>query len=318
MKKLALLLCLLTASAVAQISGAGSLGCNPNVNTGTVWNSGTAANSTQQIYSANSSTLIVVVLDTDSGTFTGGGAVTFLVSYDGTNYVTPTLVSALSGGSRSSNNPYTLLSNHSVAFAIPVYGAQYAEIKLSTAITGSGNLTPYYTTVCSPQPYSFDTYGNLYVTASTLSPGGETNIPSYSIPTDAGQNIMGLMNYFGTSPGSSIYALNVNSSLFQGTAPVSASAPLSVVEPKPSTIVAGQQAVTATAAALSTQAVNNKVCVEALSTNAISVFLGPSGVTTSTGFELVPKAVQCYEVSNVNAVYVIASTTGASVTWSGN
>jgi hypothetical protein len=83
-------------------------------------------------------------------------------------------------------------------------------------------------------------------------------------------------------------------------------------------ILAGQQAVTASAAALASNSLSKGMCVEALSTNAISVFLGPSGVTTSTGIELAAGASFCPAVSNSNAIYVIASTTGASVTWSGN
>lgn len=86
----------------------------------------------------------------------------------------------------------------------------------------------------------------------------------------------------------------------------------------PATILSGQQAVTATAAALASHTLTRGLCVTALSTNAISIFIGPSGVTTSTGLELVAKAGFCAAVSNSNAIYVVASTTGATVTWSGN
>ena len=86
----------------------------------------------------------------------------------------------------------------------------------------------------------------------------------------------------------------------------------------PATILSGQQAVTASAVALATHTLTRGICVTALSTNAISIFVGPSGVTTSTGIELVATAGYCVAVTNSNAIYVIASTTGASVTWSGN
>jgi len=86
----------------------------------------------------------------------------------------------------------------------------------------------------------------------------------------------------------------------------------------PTSILAGQQAVTATAAALASNSLTRGLCVQALSTNTISVFVGPSGVTTSTGIELPPKASYCPALSNSNELYVVASTTGASVTWSGN
>lgn len=100
--------------------------------------------------------------------------------------------------------------------------------------------------------------------------------------------------------------------------PASAQAPVNVINAPPAAILSGQQAVTASAVALATHTLAKGICVNALSTNSISVFVGPSGVTTSTGFELTAKAGYCVAVANSNAIYVIASTTGASVTWSGN
>jgi len=97
-----------------------------------------------------------------------------------------------------------------------------------------------------------------------------------------------------------------------------AQAPVNVINAPPAAILSGQQSVTASAVALATHTLAKGICVNALSTNSISVFVGPSGVTTSTGFELTAKAGYCVAVANSNALFVIASTTGASVTWSGN
>jgi hypothetical protein len=80
------------------------------------------------------------------------------------------------------------------------------------------------------------------------------------------------------------------------------------------TFTVGQTAVTGTAAALPTHAANG-VCVKALIGNTINVYIGPTGITTSTGFELPPGQGWCGALNNLNAVFVIASTTGASVTW---
>ena len=80
------------------------------------------------------------------------------------------------------------------------------------------------------------------------------------------------------------------------------------------TFNAGQQAVTGTAVALPTHAANS-VCVQALLENTINVYIGPSGVTTSTGLELTPGVAFCGQLNNTNLIYVIASTTGASVSW---
>jgi hypothetical protein len=109
-------------------------------------------------------------------------------------------------------------------------------------------------------------------------------------------------------------AVPVTGTFYQATQPVSGTVGLSV----PTSILAGQQAVTATAAALASNALTRGLCVEALSTNSISVFVGASGVTTSTGIELPAGASYCPALSNSNELYVVASTTGASVTWSGN
>ena len=79
--------------------------------------------------------------------------------------------------------------------------------------------------------------------------------------------------------------------------------------------VSGQQAVTGTGVALATQAAR-AICVVALLANTIPVYVGASGVTTSTGMQLSPGQGFCQPVNNVNLVFVVASTTGAIVSWS--
>jgi hypothetical protein len=81
------------------------------------------------------------------------------------------------------------------------------------------------------------------------------------------------------------------------------------------TFTSGQAGVTASAANLGTATAKN-VCVEALITNTITVYAGASGVTTSTGIPLNPGQGFCWQVANTNLIYVIASTTGASVGFS--
>jgi hypothetical protein len=81
-----------------------------------------------------------------------------------------------------------------------------------------------------------------------------------------------------------------------------------------STIYSGQQAVTGTAAALPSQAVHY-ACIIAIPTNAITIYSGPSGITTGTGFPMTANFPVCIAVTNLNVLYVVASTTGASVAW---
>lgn len=81
-----------------------------------------------------------------------------------------------------------------------------------------------------------------------------------------------------------------------------------------SAFASGQASVTGTAAALATHAAKF-VCVKALIGNTINVYVGATGVTTSTGMELTPGQPICQYVSNTNLVFVVASTTGASVAY---
>lgn len=80
------------------------------------------------------------------------------------------------------------------------------------------------------------------------------------------------------------------------------------------TFSSGQVAVTGTAGNLGTNT-SRAVCVEALPGNTINVFVGAAGVTTGTGLPLQPGQSTCQPVSNTNLIYVVASTTGASVAW---
>ena len=78
--------------------------------------------------------------------------------------------------------------------------------------------------------------------------------------------------------------------------------------------VATQLAVTASATSLAST--NSKsVCVHALIGNTINVYAGPSAVTTATGMEIPPGQGYCWNVSNPALIFVIASTTGASVSY---
>ena len=79
--------------------------------------------------------------------------------------------------------------------------------------------------------------------------------------------------------------------------------------------LSGQQAVTGTAAALASNPAKN-VCVKALIGNTINVYIGTTGVLTTTGDELTPGEGRCFTLSNTNLIFVVASTTGASVSWS--
>jgi|HubBroStandDraft_6_1064221.scaffolds.fasta_scaffold00599_29 hypothetical protein len=75
-----------------------------------------------------------------------------------------------------------------------------------------------------------------------------------------------------------------------------------------------QVAVTASAVALASNS-THLVCITALIANTIPVYVGGSGVTTSTGYPLNAGDFYCWSVSNSNLLFLIASTTGASIAW---
>jgi hypothetical protein len=83
------------------------------------------------------------------------------------------------------------------------------------------------------------------------------------------------------------------------------------------TLIGFQQAVTASAVALPSNS-SHSFCLQSLPSNSITIYVGPSGITTSTGFALQPGQSACWQLSNTNLVYVIASTTGAGVAVTGS
>ena len=73
-----------------------------------------------------------------------------------------------------------------------------------------------------------------------------------------------------------------------------------------------QQAVTASAVALPTNS-GKAVCVKVLLASTLNVYVGGSGVTTGNGYELAPGDSACWSLTNSNLLYVIASSTGSTV-----
>lgn len=109
------------------------------------WNSGTSLNTTQNIFTNSGSPAVVVQLD-QTTTITAG-AITFESTYDGTNWVTVPAGSVLDPTSSTFAQislPYTLQASTNKPFLLTSSGWQGLRIKLSTAITGTGAVTPNY------------------------------------------------------------------------------------------------------------------------------------------------------------------------------
>jgi hypothetical protein len=100
--------------------------------------------------------------------------------------------------------------------------------------------------------------------------------------------------------------------------PVTSSNPLTTGSAVPSAIIANSQTVTTSAAALPSNALTNGVVLTAGSANAGTVYVGPAGVTTSTGYPLVAGQSISYAVSNTSAIYVLGVNTTDTVKFTGN
>ncbi len=84
-------------------------------------------------------------------------------------------------------------------------------------------------------------------------------------------------------------------------------------------IFSGQQAATTSAAALASQALVNSIAIIALSTNTGIIYVGPAGVTSSTGYPLSPGQAIGFVVANADAIYISGASSGVgSVAWTGN
>lgn len=148
------------------------------------WNSGTSLNATQNIFT-NSGAEAVLVQLTQTTTLTGG-AVTFEVSYDNSNWSTIPANCVLDPTSNTFAQisvPYTVQASTNKIILLNMNGAQGLRIKLSTQITGSGAVTPNYAllpaspadTVIALSP----TAANFLVTASQGGSNWSTNVAQF-------------------------------------------------------------------------------------------------------------------------------------------
>lgn len=161
MKKAVIALLFAGGACWGQISGAGSFGCNGQAFTGATWTSSTTVSTTQPLATAIVGPTVTLVLDTSAGSFSGG-AITIqedpgdgnFVAVDAFRVVDPTAApfSAIS-------LPYTLVTNTAKQFMIITTGIANLQLTISTAITGTGTLTPHWLTNCALQKQF--TQGNI-------------------------------------------------------------------------------------------------------------------------------------------------------------
>ncbi len=82
-------------------------------------------------------------------------------------------------------------------------------------------------------------------------------------------------------------------------------------------VVSGQQTATSTATALANHSLNDSVTIAAPSTNAAAVYIGPAGITSSTGFALAAGQSVTLPINNTSLVYILAPTGSPVVSYIG-
>ena len=131
------------------------------------------------------------------------------------------------------------------------------------------------------------------------------------IPRD--QNRAPVMGAVSSADGVTVEPLEINTST--GRLLVDASSSSSSL---PTAIINGQATVGTSAAALANNVLTQGVIVQALSTNSVSIYVGNSNVTTSTGFELQPGQATSIAINNTNLIYVISGSASQGLCFVGS
>ena len=115
------------------------------------WTNATALNATQNLFTVGGPAAAMVQLT--QTTTLSAGAVTFEVTWDGTNWTTissDAVIDPKSATLATISLPYTVQASTNKPFLLLTKGAQGLRVKLSTQITGSGSVTPNYALINYP------------------------------------------------------------------------------------------------------------------------------------------------------------------------
>jgi hypothetical protein len=121
---------------------------------GAAWTSGTSQNTLQYPTGTTTAGALfsapAVLVQLDQTTTLTAGAVTWQGSYDNTNWVTIPVAQVLNPNTFAQlTNPYTFVASTNQPFLLLTQGYSYVRANLTTAITGTGSVTPEWATMPS-------------------------------------------------------------------------------------------------------------------------------------------------------------------------
>src|SRR5271170_7377506 len=164
--------------------------------TGAAWTTATTIN-TLQFPTGTTTTgapvgASAMLIQLNQTTTLTGGAVTFQGTYDGTNWATIPTAQLLNPNTFATlTNPYTFVPSTNQPFLVLLQGYQNVRLNLTTTITGTGSVTPFWAVL----PYSISTPSsssstvNLTQVASVTL--GATAVTAYG-SAPAAANVMGV------------------------------------------------------------------------------------------------------------------------------
>jgi hypothetical protein len=258
-------------SMAINVDEAGSLRVFPGMSTKTLSTQGTTLNATQTIFSwTGAQAVLVTLLQTTTIT---AGAITFEISYDGTNWVsmpTDSVLDPTTSPHAPISLPYTLQASTNKSFLLLPHGAAAMRIRTSTIITGTGTVTPVYSLLYdSPVDELVSVVPGT--TATSLGKAedaghttGDTGVFVLAVRNDAGVAL--------TSTDLDYTAIAVDSTGAVHMAPATA-------------VATGQVNVTNSAATLISARTNRK-SITIVNRQNTAIFIGPATVSTANGLQI--------------------------------
>ena len=187
------------------------------------------------------------------------------------------------------------------------------ELPLPTGAATAALQTTINTTLGSP----FQSGGLIGNTAFVANAG--TNLNTSALALESGGNLGTIASAQGaggtgiTQPSGGSGLLGWLSGIYKLL-----SGTLTTVSSNPSTIYSGQQTLTTSAATLPSKVLVNGIVITASPTNTGTVYVGPSGVTSLSGYPLTAGQSISYAVTNLSAIYIIGTNGTDTVVFTGN